>query len=277
LAAYQLDALGSQSGGYANAWIYSQLVNSILITGHGAQAGGLAANLNYNGGAVAPNLFVNGLGYSSPVFSGFQVNLLQTFGSNHDPVSGNAGQAFSDSGITDLTASYDNGPLTIRFGDQQIKVASGSTGTYTGSLVSNVQLGGSFKFGDAKVTLDYGTVTYDSGYKAALAALANSSAPDNVRIWSLGGTQQLGTLKLGLSYTSSKDTDVTANGVNEWSALADWTLSKKADTYVQFASANNKGAAQYAGVYGAVIPLTQTPANAGGTVNSLIAGIRYKF
>jgi predicted porin len=282
LAAYQLDALGSQSGGFANAWIYSQLLNSVLITGHGTIGAGnsLATNLNFNGGTDAPNLFISGLSYISPVFSGVQVRLLQTFGSNNSPVSGNAGQSITDSGITDLTISYDdNGPLVVRFADQQVKVGNGGIAgsTYTGSLVNNVQLGGSYKFGDTKVTLDYGKVAYDSDYKAAINA-TGGSAPDDVRIVSFGATQQITTaLKLGLSYTTIKDTDNTANGVNEWSALADYTLSKKADVYAQFTAANNKGGAQYAGVYGAVIPTTQTPANAGGSVNSLLAGIRYKF
>ena len=274
LTAIQLDALGSQSGGYANAWVYSQLVNGILITGTGALNGGLATNQSFNGGADAPNLFVAGLSYVSPVFNNIQVRFLQTFGSNNSPVSGNAGQSITDSGITDFSIRYDNGALSLNLADQAVKVGNGVAGTYTGSLENNLQLGGSYKFNNTKLTLSYADISFANGYKAALAGLANSSAPDDVQIWSLGGTQQVDKMKYGVSCTNIKDKDNSASGVTEWAGLADYTLNKQADIYAQVTSAKNKGASQYAGVYGAIIPTMGTNS---GTVNAIVVGARYKF
>jgi len=275
MTAVQLDAMGSQSGGYTNAWAYSQLVNSIIFTGAGALNGGAATDQNFNGGNNAPDLFVAALSYTSPIFSGFQVRLLQTFGSNNSPGSGNTGQPFGDSGVTDFSLRYDDGSFAFSLADNAVNIGNSVAGAYSGRLENNLQVGGSYKFGDTKVTLAYGDIAYADGYKAALKALANSSPPDDVEIWSLGATQQVGQYKFGLSYTDIKDKDHSANGVSDWSALVDFAFNKQGDVYAQLTSSDNKGNAQYSGLYGSALP--SMAGGVGGTVNSLAVGLRYKF
>lgn len=256
------DVLGANSGGYANTWVYANLLNSVLITGAGGQN-----NYNLNASTDSPDIFVDGLAYTSPVFSGVQIKVFQSFGSNLQPTSGNVGHSFNDSGITDVTLKYTDGAFTLGLGEQLIRA---STASYNGSALSNAQISASYQMGPTKIAAAYDDLAYDSAYKTSLGA----AAPHDVHIWTVGVTHMLDqALRLGASYTSAQDAQTSGNGVKIFAVQLDYALAKEADLYVQMSNASNAGAAQVSGVYGSVLPnLTN-----GGSVNSVFAGARYKF
>jgi predicted porin len=249
------DALGSNSGGFLYSYVFAANVgNGVLLTNTGP---GLVAT-NVNGGALAPNLYVDGLSYASPVIDNVQVRLFQTFGSNLQPTSLNAGQSFNNNGMTDATVKYSANGLDLGAGYQVVK--SGSS-----SFSKNLAVTGAYTMGDIKVSAGYAKNSYDAATHA-----------DNVQIISVGGTYNVTKDdRVGISYTNNKDATNSNNKQNLAALQYDRVLGKNADAYVQFVSSHQSGASLgslgLSGVYGSTLPGAVT------SVNTVFAGARMKF
>ena len=274
-ASYQLaisaDAFGFNSGGYLYSYVFADnVLGGLLLTGKGAAAG----NATINGSALTPNLYVNGLSYTSPSFDGVTVKLFQTFGSNDQPLSSssggssNTGRPFSDGGITDLTVRYSGNGLGLGVGLQEVKASPTATSSYSGKVFSAVQLVANYVFGATKVSAAYNKVSFDGGFAAA------NGGADNITTYSLGATQKLTAAdRVGLSFTDNKDSTNSASKQSLISLQYDRTLGKNADAYVQYVSSHQSGSGVLGlgGVYGATLPLTIT------NVNTVFAGAKFSF
>lgn len=253
--AFSADALGSNSGGLIYSYVFAANVgNGVLLTNTGP---GLTAT-NINGGNLAPNLYVDGLSYTSPVFNNVQIKAFQTFGNNLQPTSLNAGQPFSNDGMTDVTIKYSANGLDLGAGYEVVK--SGSSSFSKGLVLTGV-----YTMGDLKLSAAYAKNSFDA-----------STHADDVQIISLGGTYNLTKSdRVGISYTQNKDATNSNNKLNLLALQYDRTLGKNADAYIQLVSSHQSGASLgnlgLSGVYGSTLPGAVT------SVNTVFAGARMKF
>lgn len=268
------DTFGYNSGGYLNQWVYSSLLNGLLVTGAGGQA-----NINPNGGNAGVDLFNSGLLYTTPVFGGgFQGKLFTTFGSNYQPITGGggAGTAFNYGSITDLSLSYASGPFSLALGQLTGKndpgtpgAATGAIASYDGTALTATQLTASYKADVTKFTFAYGTQVFDSAYRAL-------SGADNMRIVSLGATQNVSDkVRMGVSYTQTDDTSASMTDIRMISLLAEYNADTNTAFYGELSSTQNGNTSNVSGVYGSTLPAPVL--SSGGNVTSLTAGVRLKF
>jgi len=262
------DVFGYNSGGYLNQWVYSSLLNGVLMTGKGGQW-----NINPNASAAGLDLFNSGLLYVTPAMGGFQAKLFTTIGSNYQPITGGggAGNAFNYGGITDMSLSFNNGPLSLTLGQLSASNDPGTPGsnlttTYTGNALTATQFTASYKMNATKLNFAYGTQTFNSDYQ-------NLTGADNIRVISFGVTQNLNEkTRLGASYTQTDDTTASVTNAKTLSLLAEYNLDSNTAIYTEFSSTQDN-AADFSGVYGSTLPAVTS----GGSVTSLMAGVRLKF
>lgn len=249
------DVLGANSGGLTNAWVYSNLDSNTTTRITGLGTGALT-----NGAAVLPNGYAAGAGYASPVFSGVQVKFYTNVGNN------DSGSSYSNAGLRDFAVSYDGFGFSGRVSHQIVKGndLAGNPTNQLGTEQKNTVVGGSYTIGAAKLAAAWVKTKFDNS-----VALANLH---DIRTYTLGGTYKMGQTTLGLSYTNTKDTEVTANKVTQITAMADYALSKRTSAYALLTRAGNSGNATMNGLY------TANAASAVGVdVTSMALGLKHSF
>jgi predicted porin len=164
---------------------------------------GLRGMIDTAGGIGASSRYNAAIRYDTPTISGFKATVQYVQPEDNTNVS-----------ITDLTAVYANGPLTLA-------VASAKA---QGNKSNNV-VSGSYDFGVAKVIAGYidpaGT---NKGY-------------------TIGASMPLGAVTLGAEYTNN-----TFTKLNAFELGADYALSKRTALAVAFNKTENMKAGFYAGV-----------------------------
>jgi len=251
------DALGLNSGGLVNAWVYSNVKGSVAtnrITGvavAGTTNDAMASNLQ--GGYAA------GVGYASPVVAGFQAKVFTNAGNN------TSGAEFTNNGLRDISVAYDNAGLKVQ-ASHQVVYGKDVTAPYNEldkGQQKNTLFSASYAIGDATVA---------AGWVKTKFAEDMAAANDDIRTWTLGGKYKLGATTLGLSYTNTKDVEVTSNKVTQVAALADYSLSKRTSVYALVTRANNSGLATMNGLYSA-----NAASAAGADVTSVALGLKHSF
>lgn len=284
LTVFAADVLGADSGGLVNAWVrannYAVAGVGNVITGSTLGANVIGTQVNAgttapNGGLTLPGAFAAGIGYATPVFSGFQAKLFVNAGN------GMSGASYDNAGIRDISLAYNNFGFGVNYSHQEVSqfvtaTATGYAGVSTATKGDN--LGVAYTFGQAKIAAAYSTLRFDAG--AAGATGIGQAYADDSRIWSLGGTYKLGATTLGLSYTDVRDTTNTANKARNWTAMADYALSKRTSAYALLTSVNNSGATSLNGLYnGSAVGNTTATSLDGrnGTSTGLAVGLRHSF
>jgi len=234
-----------------------------------------ALSTNTAGGARLPLAYAGGIGYSTPKFGGFQAKLFGTFGNNM------TGAPYSDNGIREVAASYNNGPIAAAWAYGVVSsraAASATTGVFP-AIITEVKhnvLGGSYKFGSLKVAAAWFKVKYDASLQA--------TNHDN-SAWSLGTTYTMGPMVYGVEYTAGKDDITTSNKDNILSYMARYSMSKRTELYGLLGTVQNKGNASIQPIWSSpslvTAPLGATVVNAldarNGRNTSLALGLRHAF
>lgn len=255
------DALGANSGGLINAWVYSGLLtssNRVL----GAATGVTASGLN---GVALPNAYFPGVGYASPVFGGFQAKVFTNFGNNQTD------EGFDTHGLRDIVLSYSGFGANVRAGYQEQLSAVSQTGHVN---VKNTLLAADYTIAGLKVAGAFAATKWD-----------NPLAVSDINTWTLGASYQMGRANVGMSYTDTRGvTQGTGenNAAKQVALLAKYSLSKRTDVYALATHVNNEGSSRMTGLYtGANIGSTDTiqPYNSQWSANptSLALGVRHMF
>jgi len=256
---------GFNSDGLVNFWANAAIVSGSanLLTGLNAPA-----PTNTSGGAKLPGAYVGGLGYSTPNFAGFKVNLFTTLGNNI------TGSSFNNNAMTDASLVYDNGTIggVAAFNRTQNKVAANAvTGIFPANFAeSKTRLFGlNYKTGPMKFTGGYVKQTYDP----ALAATNHDFS-----VWSVGASYAIGDMRYGIDYAVMKDSIVTANKAVGTNFYADYSFSKRTDVFAILAHVNNSGASIMTGMWkGPGLSRTGVLDARNGSNNTLGLGINHRF
>ena len=251
------DALGTNSGGLINAWVYSNVKGSVAAS----RISGVAVAGTTND-AMASNLqgaYAAGIGYASPVIAGFQAKLFSNVGNN------TSGAEFTNNGLRDMSVVYDNAGLKLQATHQVVygKDTTAPVNELDKGQQKNTLVSASYAFGDATVAAAWVKTKFAEDMAAT---------NDDLRTWTLGGKYKLGATTLGLSYTNTKDVEVTTNKVTQVAALADYSLSKRTSLYALVTRANNSGLATMNGLYSA-----NAASAAGADVTSVALGLKHSF
>ena len=224
---------------------------------------------NTSGGALLPNSFAAGLGYTTPRFSGFNVHLFSTFGQNL------TGAPFNDGGQQDIALVYNNGTFgaVLDRNSWRTKVAATATGVFPSTVIASktTTAGVNYTAGPMRLVGSWFKQTYDPTLAATMHDLS---------AWGVGGNYYFGAIRYGVAYTAMKDDIVSANKGSMLSVMADYQLSKRTDIYAILPYVRNKGAASLQGLWGGNT-LNLTPGSSlnaqGGSSTSLALGMRVSF
>lgn len=166
----------------------ARIVSDTGIWGAGPMLFGNSSSFNDSASAFAwSRRQNNSISYTSPVFSGFQVKAMASTPSsavgNTTLVSGGKPRLYS------MSAKYSNGPLMLTAGYEQ------HTNFSPTAVASLAQTGGALTGG------------------SGAAGIANTSFTGSDSAFQLGGTYQLGPVKVGLVYTNQTyDTGIQGAG-----------------------------------------------------------------
>lgn len=211
---------------------------------------GDSRNLINQGMDIRPN---NTVAYATPNFSGFtgSVAYVTNLGAG-------ANTAAADPSAWSLSAGYDNGPLAIGLGYQNLE------GLGLASDQTAWRLGASYKFGDFKVAALYQQDNNVGGVGA-----------NDMDVWGLGASYAMGAFTLKGQYYS-RDQDIAANRDSDmWALGVDYSLSKRTSLYAVYASVDNDtgiAATPFGGGHG------DAPATAaGGNPDGFGVGVIHTF
>lgn len=250
------DALGANSGGLLNAWVYTNLYTGSRVLG--AANGATASALN---NANLPNAYFPGVGYASPVIAGFQAKVFTNFGQN------TAGEGFDTAGLRDIALSYSGFGANVRASYQEQLNSTAGTARVN---VKNALVGADYTIAGVKLAAAWAKTSFD-----------NPLAVSDVNTLTAGASYQMGKANIGLSYTDTRGvTQGTGenNAAKQVALLAKYALSKRTDTYVLATHVNNEGNSTMNGLYtaNALTAATDTASNR-ANASSLAVGVRHFF
>ncbi len=174
---------------------------------------GDSRNLINQGMDIRPN---NVIAYGTPNFSGFSA--LVAYVTN----AGAGANVGAQSNAWSANAGYDNGPLSIGLGYQNIE------GLGAAADQKAWRLGASYKFGDFKVA---GLYQNDSDVGGVPGL--------DMDVWGLGGSYNMGAFTLKAQYyTRDIDVPVAADS-DMWALGVDYALSKRTSVYGVYANMDN--------------------------------------
>ncbi|WP_028100311.1 porin [Pseudoduganella violaceinigra] len=222
---------------------YTMLYNALSQVGDpfGAGYAGSAKNLFPTGGVNtrASNTIV----YSSPVFSGFNVDAMYGMGEQNGD--NTAGRQFG------LGLNYSQGPLNVRLvhNNKNNDVAAvGATPAVRKDKAKNTLLAANYDFGVAKAYFAY---EKDKGAGSAPLPVANAygfavapKSSNNSAEWLLGVGVPLGGGNLVASYIH-KDDKQNNQDANQYAIGYLYALSKRTTAYTSIAKIKNKNGAGY--------------------------------
>jgi predicted porin len=209
-AAYSFDrtSLLGLSGGFGSVAFGRDYVPTFKLTGVGEVNGFSKLTTIQNPG---PTSVSNLVFYSTPVMSGFQVNVA--YGNNDTSKSTDTTGETSNK-TTNLTATYNNGPLMVGVGTgtNEVKTAGSAGGTY--------MLGQTTLTGIDKTSFNVVAASYDFGKFALKGAWTSTKATYAT------GEAKFDELNIGATVPMGKATliaQVGNNKVSNTGAAEDWT------------------------------------------------------
>lgn len=185
--------------------------------------------------------------YSTPVMSGFQVNVAYRNGDTSSNTGDNTDK------VTNLTATYTNGPLMVGVGtgSAEVRTANGTATapaqrfatkvTYGlsdaiyGEKVSSNIVAASYDFGTFKLLGNYITSKTTNAAAAASASTAPSGVDVEANELNLGAVVPMGKVSLvaAVGTNTLKATGVDARKGTDMSIGADYNLSSKTVVYLR--------------------------------------------
>jgi predicted porin len=248
------DALGINSLGLINNFVSaSTLYGTNAITGQnaGTNIGGASAN------STIPNLFSNGVSYTTPTISGVNASLFTSAGSGSTTTT-NTG-AIRDS-VVKFSGSGSLTGLDAVAGYGTTNSASGAP-ALSRSLLGASYTWDKFKFSATKVSLKFTNSVF------------GTVVGNNTDITTAGVKYQLtAPLSVGVSYTVAQDKSTTANKSSTTGVSANYDLSKRTALYAVAGQTVNSGAALMTPIYGSSAVGTAGVNNIG-----YATGIRHTF
>lgn len=253
-AVTKADALGINSLGLINNFVAaSTLFGTNAITGQnaGTNIGGASAN------GTIPNLYSNGVSYTTPTVGGVNASLFTSPGSGNTTTT-NTG-AIRD-GVVNFNGSGSLKGLNAVAGYGTTDSASGAP-AMSRSLIGANYTWDKFKFSVAKVSLKFTNSVF------------GTVVGNNTDITNTGVKYQLtAPLSVGVSYTVAQDKITAANKSSTTGVVANYDLSKRTALYAFAGQTVNSGASAMTPIYG-----SSAVGTAGVNNMGYAAGIRHAF
>jgi len=180
----------------------------------------------------------NTIAYASPDMNGFKA--VAAYSTNPVPSALAALAATEQSTTaTSLNATYENGPVFVGAGYQNIKPNAGAAGE---TATSAWRLAGGYTFGDAKVV-----ALYQSAKDQSM-----TTGDDDRKVWGLGASFKMAAADtIKAQYYRAGNYGTTANsGANMWALGVDHAMSKRTTAYVAYSTTRNNSAAAYSATGG---------------------------
>ncbi|MBS0507462.1 MAG: porin [Proteobacteria bacterium] len=216
-------------------------------------ADGGIVDANANAGAVTTNLRVsNAVTYVSPNIAGFKAAVNYGFG---EVAGNNSGSRYMGAGLT-----YDNGPLSLGLGLEQLK--KGPNSSANGDITA-WSLGGSYDLGVAKLL---------AAYRTSKSENFGATVNDNKRNgYQLAVTAPVGPGLVKASYNRYENKFAGVTGKADQFGLGYvYSLSKRTSVYGTYAYLKNKNGA-------ALYTLGQGTLKDNGSQQGLQVGITHSF
>jgi predicted porin len=246
---------GSNSFGFGNLTSYvsnagttalQKLQTAATVTGGLADYQPNVFNAGNTG--TAADVFAAGVGYTTPMMSGFQANVQSlvaeyNYGGRGAGVAGNL--------------TYANGPLKLVAGTTQKNDSTGSVGWI------NTVYGGSYNMGAHTFILGINKTSF-SGAAAAL---------DNYTITSLGWNYVVSpAVDMNVAYGTLVDDTNSANKATQLGVTARYKLSARTSVYAGLGNVKNEGNFQVNAIYGGGGTIDKD-----ATTNSWLMGLKHTF
>ena len=245
-----LDPLGVNGMGLINYWVIGSRLNGAnAITGQdaGTNIGGATTS------GTTPNIFSNGIGYTSPQIKGLTARLFTSPGSG-SATTINAGI------MREGTLNYQRGGFSATAGYGTIANTTGAT------AVRNSVFGASYQFDKFKFTAARTMTRFDNN-------LFTSRVGNDLDITTAGVKYQVSSpVWVGIEHTMAQDKYTTANKSATTGLAVNYDLSKRTSLYSMLASTTNSGTAKMTAVYGSSAAMTS-----GADNKSLSVGMKHSF
>ena len=250
------DSLGINSLGLANYFTTAgQLYGTNVITGQnaGTYIGGAAA------GGTTPNLYANGISYTTPTYFGVNGKVFTSPGSGSTTTQ-NTG-AIRAIALNYAGTGVVNG-LSAVFAYDTTDSTTGGAGAQSRSLLGASYTWEKFKFSASRSYIQYNnTLTAGAIYG------------DNVLINSIGVKYQVtAPIWVGLEYSTAADKNVTANKSSTTGLAAGYDFSKRTNVYALVGTTQNSGQSAMTPLYGA-----SATGNPGISNVAYAVGMRHSF
>ena len=249
-AVSSLDPLGVNGMGLINYWVIGSRLNGAnAITGQdaGTNIGGATTS------GTTPNIFSNGIGYTSPQIKGLTARLFTSPGSG-SATTINAGI------MREGTLNYQRGGFSATAGYGTIANTTGAT------AVRNSVFGASYQFDKFKFTAARTMTRFDNN-------LFTSRVGNDLDITTAGVKYQVSSpVWVGIEHTMAQDKYTTANKSATTGLAVNYDLSKRTSVYSMLASTTNSGTAKMTAVYGSSAAMTS-----GADNKSLSVGMKHSF
>ena len=250
------DALGINSLGLANyATTAGQMYGTNPITGQnaGTYIGGAAA------GGTTPNLYANGISYTTPTFAGVNGKVFTSPGSGSTTTQ-NTG-AIRAVAINYAGTGVVNGLNAVFAYDTTASTTGGAVGQSRSVLGANYTWD-KFKFSASRAYIQWNnTLNGDTVYG------------DNTLVNNIGVKYQVTQpLWVGVEYTKATDKNVVANKSSTVGLATGYDLSKRTNVYGLIGQTQNHGASAMTPLYGA-----SATGNSGVSNLAYAVGLRHTF
>lgn len=245
-----LDPLGVNGMGLINYWVTGNRLNGTnAITGQ--DAGTNIGSATTSG--TTPNIFSNGIGYTSPRIKGFTTSLFTSPGSG-SATTINAGI------MREGTLNYQHGGFSATAGYGTIANTTGA------AALRNSVFGASYQFDKFKFTAARTMTRFDNN-------LFTSRVGNDLDITTAGVKYQVSSpVWVGIEHTLAQDKYTTANKSGTTGLAVNYDLSKRTSVYSMLASTTNSGTAKMTAVYGSSAAMTS-----GANNKSLSVGMKHSF
>lgn len=262
----QNDAMWEQEGKYNNTGINSFGWNNLTAaaTAFGTTASsfngktltgsvfGTSTTSTYNPSAQGSSIpFWAGVSYETPSFNGVKAKVMTSPTTSYSKGSG-------ESKRTAASISYDNGPLSLSYGESMFNGTDSSEAARV-SMVGAAYTYKNFKFTAAQQKTDY---------KGSWAALANDLTVNAVGV---GYTQ--GKMEYNVGYTVLKDDADSSYKTTQTGVTARYNFTKRTSVYGGYGHGKNEGTSNKTGIVyaGAALGTANT------TNSALLFGLRHQF